>query len=351
MPLIEGVEIVGDHPEADGIELTQTLQATISRVLVRECRHGIRIAERNRNVIVADCHLYHNRGAGLLLDRVNLHQINVHGCHISYNAGGGIVVRASELRNLQVVGNDIEYNFDREAGESADLWLDVRDRSIREVCISGNTIQALPSPGGANVRILGASAETRHKAGLISITGNLITSQEINVHLQWARGVVVEGNTFGSATRHAIRAVECSTVAIGCNLFDRNPDYPPDARDGILLERCRGAQLSGFHMDRCLAGSPESGGCVELRDCEDVAIRGVQILNAEHRAIEIRDSRNCTVGGSHIRDRRPQPAMRHAIRVTGGGGNYIAGNFLGNGRSGALHLEAGAGLAEHNHIL
>ncbi|NIP98875.1 MAG: right-handed parallel beta-helix repeat-containing protein, partial [Akkermansiaceae bacterium] len=75
MPLLEGFEIVGDHREADGIELTGTMQATVARVSVRKARHGIRLVKRNRNVIISDCHLYENSGIGLFLDDVNLHQI------------------------------------------------------------------------------------------------------------------------------------------------------------------------------------------------------------------------------------------------------------------------------------
>ena len=90
-PVVQGLEIIGAHVEADGIEATGTMQLTLSRLTIRECRHGIHLTERNRNVIVSECHLYRNRGVGLFLDRVNQHQTNVVGCHISYNLGGGIV--------------------------------------------------------------------------------------------------------------------------------------------------------------------------------------------------------------------------------------------------------------------
>ena len=116
-PVVQGLEIVGAHAEADGIEANGTMQLTLSRLTIRECRHGIRLAVRNRNVVIADCHLYRNRGVGLFLDNVNLHQTNVTGCHISYNLGGGIVAIGGEVRNLHVedsqniviTGN----NFDR----------------------------------------------------------------------------------------------------------------------------------------------------------------------------------------------------------------------------------------------
>ena len=90
-PMVAGVEIVGRHPEADGIEATGTMQLTVSRVVVREARHAVHLVRRNRNVVLADCHFYHNTGIGVFYDAVNLHQSNITNCHISYNGGGGVV--------------------------------------------------------------------------------------------------------------------------------------------------------------------------------------------------------------------------------------------------------------------
>lgn len=350
MPLVDGLEILGAHPEADGVELDGTMQATLSRLLVRGCRHGVRVVNRNRNVIVSHCHLYRNRQTGLFLDAVNLHQINVVGSHISYNARGGIVVRASEIRNLQITGNDIEYNYDPGEPESADIWIETGSRSVREATIASNTIQAIPSPGGANIRVVGQSAEAPHKAGLICITGNLISSQETLVHLRWARGITLTGNAFQSARQYTLLAQESSGLVVGANLFDRNPDYGTDYRDGIRLERCRATVLAGLQMTGCSAGDPDAGGCIDLRACEDVCIRDVQILDPEHRGIEVRDSHHCSIQGCHIRDRRRQPTMQHAVRVVGGGANWVAGNYLDRGLDRALHLEAGSGQEQNNNL-
>ena len=127
MPLVDGLEILGAHPEADGIEFTRTMQAIITRVTIRNARHGIHLTERNRNVIISDCHLYQNSGVGIYLDQVNLHQINVANCHLSYNTKGGIVVRDSELRNLQVNNCDLEGNMplDVTPTRAANVWIDL----------------------------------------------------------------------------------------------------------------------------------------------------------------------------------------------------------------------------------
>jgi len=67
MPQIHNLEIHGDHPEADGIELTGTMEATLSGVLIRQVRHGIRLVKRNRNVLITGLpHLPQHRDRSLL---------------------------------------------------------------------------------------------------------------------------------------------------------------------------------------------------------------------------------------------------------------------------------------------
>ena len=147
MPLLEGIEIVGAHPEADGVELAGTMQAILSRLSVRRARHGIRLVKRNRNVIISDCHLYENSGIGLYLDEVNLHQINVANSHLSYNRQGGIVVRNGQVRNLHLTGCDLEANMplDDTPTKTANVLIDQSaagvNSSIAEVAITGCTIQ------------------------------------------------------------------------------------------------------------------------------------------------------------------------------------------------------------------
>lgn len=348
MPLLDGLEIAGDHPDADGIELQGTMQATLTRLLIRECRDGIRLSGRNRNVLIAACHVYHNHGRGIFLDRVNLHQININGCHVSYNARGGIVVLGSEVRNLQIVGNDIEYNFDPNATESADVWLETGDQSIREGSITGNTIQALRSPGGANIRIIGQSKEVAHKAGLLSICGNLISHQEMNIYLRWVRGVTIGGNTFQTAYTRAVVAEESSHVAIDSNVFDHNPDYSRDFVNGIRLQGCRSCLLTSFQVDRCTAGTPERGGAVELFGCEDITVRDLQILNPRHRGMDLRDCRWCSIQGCDILADGGAHAMRAGISIEGGRDNWIAGNRVRGATHGGVELGAGSGAAEGN---
>jgi hypothetical protein len=43
MPTIDNVAIVGDHPEAVGVEAVATMQLTITRLHVRKALHGIHL--------------------------------------------------------------------------------------------------------------------------------------------------------------------------------------------------------------------------------------------------------------------------------------------------------------------
>ena len=134
MPTVRDVEIVGEDDESDGIELQGTMQATITGVLIRRCRYGVHLVKRNRNLTLANSHIYHGRGSGVgvFFDGVNLHQTNIIGCHISYCPHAGIKIERSEIRNLQITGCDIEYNFDRDNSDSADVWIDSREGTVRE---------------------------------------------------------------------------------------------------------------------------------------------------------------------------------------------------------------------------
>ena len=98
MQILQPPDWVKPRGYANGIAARGTMQLTINRVVVREARHAIRLHGRNRNVLISDVHLYHNRGIGIFYDTVNLHQSNITGSHISYNAGGGVVVRGGDVR-------------------------------------------------------------------------------------------------------------------------------------------------------------------------------------------------------------------------------------------------------------
>src|SRR5262249_22180463 len=235
-------------------------------VLIRRCRHGVHLANRARNVLLADCHIYDNRGVGVFLDRVNLHQTNIIGSHISYCKQGGIKIVRSEIRNLQISGNVIEYNFDPKAESSADVLFDCREGTVREGTLVGNTIQASLSPGGANVRFLGAGRDDPSAVGLFAITGNLIGSQHTALHLVAARGLAVTANAISRGYPYALRAEDCEHLVIGPNSIDHTPEYRGRSTDQVVFRRCRNVTLTGLVLQHTREASAEAEASVELRE-------------------------------------------------------------------------------------
>jgi hypothetical protein len=193
---------------------------------MHKLRHGVHLVERNRNVLIANCHIYENAGCGVFLDRVNLHQTNIVGCHISYNAGGGVVTRGGEVRNLHIGTCDIESNMTADTPATANVLIDCREGSTAEVAITGCTIQHnSKSPGSANIRYLGKGITSTGNAtptqeGHLTITGNVFSDVMVNVHLQGVRGATITGNSFWEGFEYDVLLEECRAVVVGPNDFD-----------------------------------------------------------------------------------------------------------------------------------
>lgn len=328
MPLITGLEIRGAKPGAIGLRLEKTMQATLTNLLIRRCRIGVQFVKRNRNLLIDDCHIYHNSEVGIDFDHVNLHQAIISNSHISYNPVAGIRLLGGEMRNFQIVGNDIEYNYDPESEGSADILIDMRPdgSSFREGTIVGNTIQARPSPGGANVRFLGG--EDLRVAGLMAISGNLIGSQTHNIHLVDCRGVTITGNSLYSAAQHNIRLQNCANMVAGDNSIDWNPNHKKKRlADGISIDNCRGVTLSDTIIENSFQGTAEAGGAIDVAKSKDVAIVNCQVLDFAHRGVTLSDCVRCRVTGCSVIDRRATAQPGVCIQVAGGRDNLVAGNM------------------------
>jgi len=301
-------------------------------LLIRRCKVGVHLVRRNRNLIIDHCHIYHNRQVGIDFDHVNLHQAIISDSHISYNPVAGIRLVGGEMRNFQIVGNDIEYNHDVKKEGSADVLIDMRPKgsTFREGTIVGNTIQARPSPNGANIRFLGG--ENLRTGGLLAITGNLIGSQTHNIHLVNCRGATVSGNSIYSAAEHSLWLKNCANVVAGNNAMDWNPDHKKKQLvDGILIESCKGVILSNTIIEKSFQGSVESGGAIDVKTSEDVAIVNCQVLDFMFRGITLTGAVRCRVVGCSVIDRREKPLMRASIEIKGGRDNLIAGNIVNRG--------------------
>ena len=287
-PVIDGIAIVGDHKDAVGVQVEGTIQATLTRLVVRNALHGIVLTGRNRNVIVSDCQIYGNRGVGILLENLNLHQINIAGSHISYNGGGGIVVRRSEVRNIQIGTSDIESNMDPKGPPAANILFDARQGSVLEGAVTGCTIQHNhESPDSANIRFIGRSADDRNKVGNFIIANNALSDVAVNIHLRYARGVSIANNTFWKGYKHHMLLEGSSDIVIGQNILDRNPDYKADdsANDVVLIDTSE-SSIRGLHI---------RASTVTLKGCRNVQVSDTTVLDSAGPGVLVERGENVDV--------------------------------------------------------
>lgn len=110
MPLIDALEIIGAHSNADGIELKNTLMPTLRALLIRNVRNGIHLTSRNRNVLIDGCHFYNNSGIGIFLDNVNIHQFIISDSHISNQE---LNIHLEHTRGISINGNTFIRGYNR----------------------------------------------------------------------------------------------------------------------------------------------------------------------------------------------------------------------------------------------
>ncbi|NQT51678.1 right-handed parallel beta-helix repeat-containing protein [bacterium] len=336
-PCVDGLEIVGAHQDACGIEAIGTMQLTVTRVTVRKALHALHLPKRNRNVAIANCHFYENRGVGIYLDDANLHQINVAACHISYNGGGGIVVRAGNVRNLQVSGCDIEGNMAADGPPTANVLIDSTDGTAGtgEVAIVGCTIQHTGrAPNSANIRFIGRDRGGKTR-GNVTIADNVLSDVQVNVHIAKARGVAIVGNTFWKGYQHNLLVEDSTDIAVGPNTFDRNPAYQDEksANCALLFRRCRDATLTGLHIN----GVRRAPAGLVLDTCRRFNVTNCTVLDCDAAGLLLKDVEHSRVSDCLIRDDRADAKGWVAIQAAGGKGNMIVSNLLG----GPLRVDAG----------
>lgn len=342
-PMISGIEIIGGHTEADGIEAAGTMQLTLSRVVIRQCRHAVHLTTRNRNVLITDCHFYDNRGIGIFLDHLNLHQINVVGCHISYNAEGGIVSRGGEVRNLHIGTCDIEGNHAVGGAPAANVELNSTGGSIAEVAITGCTLQhTSKAAGSANIRILGAGTDpslerrvgrAHTREGNVTISANVFSDVRTNIEIREARGVTITGNTFWEGFDQDLLAENSEHLVISNNNFDRNPRYAVNGfkdteNNGIRLIQCSDSSLMG----NVISGVWRQRAAVDIVGGSRLMIVQNHVLDSDGIGLRLEDVNHSLIMQNMIRDDRPEEkrSQKPSLLALKGTGNQISSNMLSN---------------------
>ena len=343
MPMVSGIEILGNHAEADGIELEQTVGVVVSGVSVRWCRHGIHLIKRNRNVVVSDCHVYENSGVGIYLNDVNLHQIIVGTSHISYNRQGGIVVRDGNVRNLQVTGCDIEGNMpdDETPTKTANILIDVsgspdtRAKSIAEIAITGCTIQhsanysrdrnKTVAPGGANIRLAGKSI---YPIDSVTISGNVLSDTTTNIDIDHARDVAITGNNFFAPMPANLHVGNSKRVVVSSNTFNPRQFVRPGT---ITFEDCEDCVVANSTLHKFATDS----GALILNRCSGFTLNGLNLSDGGS-GIVLRDTIDTTISSCRV-TRTADGATD--ISIDSGSKNIL---LVGNAFSGTSDISAGA---------
>jgi uncharacterized protein YjbI with pentapeptide repeats len=332
-PSIDGLEIVGGHEEACGVEASGTMQLTLTRLVVRGALHAVHLVKRNRNVTLSECHLYDNRGVGVFIDHVDLHQVNIANCHISYNHAGGVVARDSQLRNLQIGTCDIEANMGGPGSKpTANVLLESTGGSVAEVAIVGCSIQhAHDAPHSANIRVNGQSEKVGYtdelRWGHVTIANNVLSDVHVNIDLQNVRGATISGNTLWQGYTHNLVAFNCSNLVLGQNVFERNPRYhsgdAATAKLGLVLTDCSDCTLTGNHLQ----GVDCQPAALVLRNCRRMNLSGCTILDYGACGLLLDNVVLSRVSDCLIRtDHRGAKAL--PLRLTSGNGNQIVDNLF-----------------------
>jgi hypothetical protein len=336
--MVDGLEILGDHEEADAIQADGTIQLTVTRTRISGCRHGIHLVNRNRNIVVSECHIYENRGIGIYYDNVSLHQSNISGSHISYCGGGGIVCRGGDVRNIHIGTCDLESNHAEKGEPTANILIDCSGSAngTAEVAITGCTIQhKSKGPESANIRILGRGdrgGPGQAQWGHVTITGNVFSDVVTNVHLKGTRGVALAGNTFWMGYKHNLLVEDCQQIVVGANALERNPAYAygtsTTTHNAVVFKNCSDCTLSGLHIQ----GSHTVEAGLVLENCSRFNITGCTILDCDNAGLLARNLTNSRISGCLIRDDR-EGQKTPSLKIEGGKGNQIVDNLTSDGGS------------------
>ena len=300
-------------------------------------------------LLCGQCHIYHNRGVGVLYDNVSLHQSNIANCHISYCAGGGIVVHGGGVFNIQIAGCDIESNMDPKAPPAANVFLDCPFNS-GEVEITGCTIQHNnKSPRSANIRILGSGDATLPKGkgqlGNITIGDNVLSDVQVNVEIRSARDVTITGNAFYLGYAHNLLVEKSSNIVVGPNVLARNPGYTYgnclEASNAVAFRDCHDCTLTGLHVNHVYKA--EAG--LTLDNCRRFNLSGCSILDCENIGLLARNLSASRISDCLISNTLPAPKPPLSLRLVGGTGNMIVNNLFGN----PYDISPNAGLVQGNY--
>ena len=147
--------------------------------------------------------------------------------------------------------------------------------------------------------------------GLWSISGNVIGSQEHNVHLTGCYGVVLSGNTIYSCVERNLWLEDCSQITVGSNLFRR---HTPKYGCGVLLTSSQNVVINGCTFEDEAEGGQVSGyPLLEISNSQRITVTGNQLINSIKEGVKLSDASQINLTGNTIIDTRPERLMTQAI--------------------------------------
>jgi hypothetical protein len=220
------------------------------------------------------------------------------------------------------------------APPAANVLIDATGGSIGEIAITGCTLQhEHNAPDSANIRIIGEGrpypyAEGELRGGNVTITGNVLSDVQVNIHLRKVRGVTIIGNTLWQGYAHDLLVEDSSSIVIGSNVSDRNPRYHysdgATANRGFVFRNCEQITLTGLNINNVWR---KEGGLI-LEKCRQFNICGCVILDCDGCGILMDDVQDSVISGCTVGDTRGRADKAAALVLKNGKDNLIVGNLL-----------------------
>jgi hypothetical protein len=179
-----------------------------------------------------------------------------------------------------------------------------------------------------------------------TVSGNLIGSQAVGVHLTSARGFVIQGNYIYSGHHRNVLIERSSNIVLAANCLGHNPDYGKhELATGIRFEDCHNCNITGLLIEDAAAGEhtlPDAvptvrDGLLELVRCRRINLSGTQVLDATPCGIYLEDCSETLISGCTVLDDRQPQKMQAAVVWKGqGSGNMITQSRIGRGTRGDI---------------
>jgi polygalacturonase len=164
----------------------------------------------------------------------------------------------------------------------------------------------------------------------VTITGNVFSDVQVNVHLKDCRGVTIQGNTFWEGFTHNLLLEGCNGIVVGPNNLDRNPHYDRygnarEARNSLVFTDCEDCTITGLHV-----ANVRTDVGVVLKKCRRMNVSGCSILDCEAGGLRLEDTTASRVSDCLIRAdgvKKPGPSLV----IEGGRSNVVVNNVLRDG--------------------